>query len=97
MKTSDEIKKILKDNKEDLNSRFNVKTIGIFGSYAREENDEISDLDILVEFHTPIDYFEFLELEDHLSQLTGIKVDLVEKLSLKPFIGRHIIQEAIMI
>ncbi len=50
MKTLSEIKKIILENKKELKEKYKVKTIGIFGSYARGEQKETSDIDILVEF-----------------------------------------------
>ncbi len=92
-----EIKRLLIEHKPELRRRYKVKEIGIFGSYVRGENSETSDLDILVVFDEPIGFFEFLELEDYLSELLGINVDLVSKKALKPYIGQHILQEVIML
>jgi uncharacterized protein len=54
-------------------------------------------VDVLVEFEKPVGLFEFLKLENFLSNLLGVKVDLVSKKALKPHIGEHIVQEVIMI
>jgi len=80
------IKKILEEHKEELKEKYGVKEIGIFGSFVREEQKESSDVDILVEFYpdAEIDLISFVELEDYLSNLIGIKVDLVMKSALKP-------------
>ncbi len=88
-----EIEKILNENKVVLTKQFKVKEIGIFGSIVRGEDKETSDVDILVEFKAPIGLFKFLELEEHLSDLIGRKVDLVSKKALKPRIGKHILRE----
>jgi predicted nucleotidyltransferase len=58
--------------------------VGIFGSYARNEQRTDSDLDILVQLEQPIDFFEFVELEERLSASLGLKVDLVTTASLHP-------------
>ena len=92
-KTLEEIKKILRENETILTDRFKVKEIGIFGSYLREEQKKRSDLDILVEFEEPISLLEFVALERHLSELTGVQVDLVMKTALKPRIGKRILEE----
>lgn len=97
MKTAEEIKTILKLNKEDLKKRFNVKEIGIFGSYIRGEQKVKSDVDILVEFEKPIGIFKFLELEEYLEDLVGAGVDLVSKKALKPRIGEYILEEVVMV
>ncbi len=93
MKNLNEIKKILEENKAELRKRFRVKKIGVFGSYARNEQKNKSDLDILVEFSEPIGLFEFMDLEDYLVDLVGVKIDLVSKKALKPNIGKQILSE----
>ena len=96
-KTLEELKKILKENEVILKERFKVKEIGIFGSYVRREYKKGSDLDVLVEFEEPVSLLEFVALESHLSELIGVKVDLVMKTALKPRIGRHILKEVVYI
>jgi predicted nucleotidyltransferase len=88
---------ILKDHKAELREKYRVKEIGIFGSYVREEYKEKSDLDILVEFEedAKIGLLKFINLENYLSELIAVKVDLVEKSSLKPRIGKNILREVI--
>ena len=97
MKTLKEIEKILKENKAILAKRFKVKEIGIFGSYVRGEQKEKSDVDILVSFYEPISLFEFMDMEEFLTQILGVKVDLVSKKALKPRIGKYILEEVIYI
>ena len=80
-----------------LRERFKVETIGIFGSYVRGEQKRTSDLDILVEFSEAPSLFEFVELEDFLSQKLGIKVDLVMRDALKPRIRDSILSEAVYV
>jgi len=76
-----------------------VKSIGIFGSYIRGEGEKESDLDVLVEFEESADLslLDFIRLENHLSEELGVKVDLVEKRTLKPRIGKHILEEVVRI
>jgi len=89
----DEIKKILTDYKSVLAAKYNVSTIGIFGSYVRDEQAASSDLDILVDFSAPVSLFEFIDLEEELSQLLRVSVDLVSRNALKPYIGKRILDE----
>jgi uncharacterized protein len=89
----DEIKKVLRDYKSVLKDKYNVNTLGIFGSYARSEQAGDSDLDILVDFTTPISLFEFIDMEEELSKLLHIKIDLVSRNALKPYIGKRILNE----
>jgi len=95
MKNIAEIKRKLEKLKPVLKEKFGVKRIGIFGSYLRKEAKRGSDLDILVEFSEPIGFFKFIELEDFLRQKLGVKVDLVLKKALKPFIKEIILKETI--
>ena len=97
MKTIKEITSTLETLKPTLRERFKVETIGVFGSYVRGEQKHQSDIDVLVEFEEPVGLFEFMQLENYLSDQLGVKVDLVSKKALKPHIGEHIMQEVIMI
>ena len=96
-KSFNEIKEIIKKHKKEIKEKYGVKEIGIFGSFVRGEAKEDSDVDILVEFEKPIGFFKFLELEEYLSNLIGRKVDLVSKKALKPHIGKHILEEVIIL
>jgi len=91
------MKQALMERKTFLRERFKVRRIGIFGSWVRNEQKKGSDLDILVEFEEPIGLLDFLALEDYLSDLLGIKVDLVMKSALKPGIGKHILEEVVYV
>ena len=93
MKDLNSIKKILTEHKSRLFEDYHVEFIGIFGSYANGKALEGSDVDILVEFSKPPDMFKFLQLEEHLTLLLGIKVDLVTKKALKPLIRNAILKE----
>ena len=97
MKNLEEIKKILNESKPLIKKNFNVKEIGIFGSYVRGENKRKSDIDLLVEFDEPVGFFTFLDLEEYLEGILGLKVDLVSKKALKPRIGKYILEELIQV
>jgi len=97
MRKLQDIEAKLKENKDLLSERFNVKEIGIFGSFVRGEQKETSDLDILVEFEGGVSLFEIVRLERFLSEILGEKVDLVMKNSLKPRIGKHILREVVYV
>ena len=79
----------------ELRQRYSISYLGVFGSYIRGEQRKKSDLDVLVEFDHPPTLFEFIAIEEQLSELTGVKVDLVMKKVLKPNIGRHILAEVV--
>ena len=76
MKATNEIKQILAEHKEEIKQKYGVRIVGIFGSYARGEQKETSDIDILVELERPIG-FEFFDLWDEIENLLGVKVDIL--------------------
>ncbi len=96
MKTINEIKMILQQNKEELKRKYKIKTIGIFGSFSRNEADEMSDVDILVEFSKPIG-LAFVDLAEELEELLGVKVDLVSVNAVKPKLKKYIEQDLIYV
>ena len=94
MKQVSRFTRILKEHKPELAGRYKVKSLGIFGSYLRGEQRARSDLDVLVEFDDDtLSLLKFIEMERYLSELLGVKVDLVEKSGLRPAIGRRILEE----
>ena len=97
MKTVEEIKEILTEVKTSLKKNYGVKEIGIFGSFVRGSAGKRSDLDILVGFESPVSLLEFMALEEYLSELLGLKVDLVMKSALKPSIGKNILREVVIL
>ena len=98
-KIIEEKKRILKRYEEELKQKYSIKRFGIFGSYIRGEQKEESDFDLLVEFEGDdcIGLLKFINLENFLSDLLGLKVDLVDKSSLKPRIGKQILKEVVYI
>ena len=97
MKTFDEIRKILSEHKKELRQKYKVKEIGFFGSYVRGEQKKKSDVDILVEFDesSTLSLLDFIGFENYLSDVLGVKVDLVEKNTLKPRIGKRVLEEVV--
>ena len=91
------IKQVLNENRSELREKFGIIELGIFGSYVRGEQEATSDLDLLVTFSEPKSLFQFIRIEDHLSKLLGVKVDLVMKKTLKPRIGKRILGEVQLI
>lgn len=88
---------LLRDHLPSLEQRFRVRSLGVFGSFVRHEEHEGSDLDILVSFTEPPSLLGFLALENHLSDLLGVKVDLVMEDALKPRIGERILRERVAV
>lgn len=77
-----------------LKQDYHVHTLEVFGSFVRGEENAGSDLDLLVTFDEVPTLFRFVALENYLSDELGVKVDLVMKNSLKPVIGKFILEEA---
>ncbi len=87
-------KQILKDLKPELKSNYMVKEISIFGSYVREEQTIGSDIDILVEFERPVSLLKIVSLENYLSDILEMKVDIVPKNNIRKELKKYILKEA---
>ncbi len=85
---------IIKDNRKAIHRRFGVKRIGVFGSYARGEGREASDIDVLVEFREPT-FKHFMGLVFYLEELLGRPVDLVTVKALSPYIAPMVKKEVV--
>jgi predicted nucleotidyltransferase len=83
----------LKRMASELRQKYGVARLGIFGSYARNEQREDSDLDLLVAFEVTPGLFKYIELENLLSDSLGVKVDLVMEDALKPAIKERVFRE----
>ncbi|MDD2754926.1 MAG: nucleotidyltransferase family protein [Methanothrix sp.] len=97
MKTLQEVESILRDQKPIIRQRFKVKEIGIFGSFVRGEQNDTSDLDLLIDFEEPIGLIHYVGLQNYLSDKIGERVDLITKSGLKPRISSHILKEVIYV
>ncbi len=96
MRTLEEIKTELETLKPTLKKRFKVETIDIFGSYARKQATEKSDIDLLVTYSTvDYDYFTILGLRNYLRRKLHMKVDIVSKEFLNKHIKEEVLKEAI--
>lgn len=92
-----EFKRKIGSNIEFLRKNYNVKTIGIFGSFARGDQKKTSDIDIIVEFKKTPDLLKFIELERYFEKLLRIKVDLVRKFSVRPELKDKIFKEVVQV
>lgn len=92
-----QIKQIIATHARPLQEEFGVQKLGVFGSFARNDQTERSDIDILVEFSQSPSLFKFLKLEETLSALLGRKVDLVTKKALKPAIKDDVLKGVIYV
>lgn len=80
-----------------LAQRYGVRSLRMFGSYVRHQQRPDSDLDLLVTFVEPPSLLKFIELENYLSDLLGMKVDLVMADALRPRIAERILGEAVAV
>ncbi len=97
MSSLEQIKNSVLKVKPYLIQRYAVESLYIFGSYAREEQKDDSDIDILVDFKKTPDLLTFIELEEYLSDKLNINVDLVPKRKLKKQLKEQILNEAIAV
>lgn len=96
MKSLQRIRNQLKVLQPTLKKDYAVESLELFGSYVRGEQNEKSDLDVLVTFSEPndVDLLKFIELRLLLKDELGIEVDLVEKDAIKPRLKKRILEEA---
>ena len=89
---------ILEAHRQELRERFGVKSLRLFGSVARDEASEQSDVDVVVDFDETPSLFGFLRLQGYLRDLLGTKVDLVTESGLKerarPFVEKDAVNVA---
>jgi len=93
------IKQKIALNKAYLEKTYGVQEIGIFGSFARGDNTEKSDVDISIELDrtVPVGLFEFARMKFYLEDVLGKKVDLIMKNGIKPLIKDRILSQMIII
>ena len=97
--TLEQITKILKKKKAEIQQKYKVKDIGIFGSYVRGEQKSRSDVDILVEFSEEDipGLYKFIEFEKYIEQIKRKKVDLVRRGAIRAELRDIILKEVIYI
>ena len=95
MDTLSEIKQKLSQQQEYLVNSYGVTIVGVFGSYARNEQKQGSDVDILIDIvdDSHLDLFDLVRLEKYLTDLLGIKADIAIKRNLRKRIGKRILDE----
>jgi len=76
---------------------FHAKIIGIFGSYARNEQTDKSDLDVLVRFMDGATMFDLVSLGDFLEEKLGVKIDIVSERALRKELEKSILQEVVLV
>jgi len=89
------VRGILRQQLPLLAERYGVASLGLFGSYIHGEVHAGSDVDVLVRFRETPGLLRYVELENYLSDLLGVHVDLVMAEALKPRIGQRILAEVV--
>ena len=84
MYTKEDILRLLKKNKASLIKKYPISELGLFGSYARGDYQEQSDIDILVDFNQRIDGFDYIKLAHEFEDIFKKKIDLVSRKAIKP-------------
>lgn len=97
MLTLDEIRETIRQHGNVLAERYGVSVVGVFGSYVRGKEKRGSDLDLLAEILRPISLLELVGAEIYLSEVLGVKVDLVPKRSLREELRDAILKEAVAV
>ncbi len=97
MKTVEQIRTAIRQHEEVLVERYGVKVVGLFGSYVRREHRKRSDLDLLVDIVRPISLLELIGAELYLSEVLGVKVDLIPKRDVREELRETIFREALSI
>ena len=98
MKTFAEVQYFFNRNKPILRQKYNwLSELGIFGSYVRGEQNEDSDVDVLVDYTEAPDLIELIDFEHYLSDNLGMKVDVVTKNGLKPRLKERILSEVVYV
>ena len=87
--------RVLKQRNAELERQFEVKSLLLFGSVARDEASFASDVDLLVEFNRSVGYFGLFALQDYPEKLLGCQVDLGTLNSLKPYMRERVLGETI--
>jgi predicted nucleotidyltransferase len=95
-KTRDEILSLLVQNKSELENRFKVRRMALFGSYARGDQQSGSDVDIMVDIDPSVG-LEFVTLAERIEQFLGLPVELVSRRAIKPNKLKYIEQDLIYV
>jgi len=88
---------LLNQHHDQIRERFDAKHLALFGSAARDELREDSDIDVLVEFEGPATFDGYIGLQSYLEALVHAKVDLATDAMIKPRMRRHIEKDLIRV
>jgi predicted nucleotidyltransferase len=96
-RTLDDILERLRRIKPDLETRYPIRELAVFGSYARGEQTEDSDVDVLVDVGRGMSLFDLAGLQMELADALGVPVDVVTKNSLRPTVATQVLSERIVL
>ena len=88
---------VLREHLPELGERYGVESLGIFGPYVHGEQLKGSHLDLLVDFNRSIGLFDFVGLQEEISKILGVKVDIVREQGLELQVGEQILAEVVRI
>lgn len=95
MYNTGEIIDMLRIKKKELEKKYPISELALFGSYARGDNDEQSDIDILIDFNGRIDGFDYIKIAHELEDIFHAKIDLVSRKGIQlkylPFVYKNLI------
>lgn len=92
-----EYARVLREHLTELGERYGVESLGIFGPYVHGEQSKKSHLDLLVDFNRSIGLFDFVGLQEEISKMLGVKVDLVREQGLELEVGEQILAEVVRV
>lgn len=92
-----EYARVLREHLPELGGRYGVESLGIFGPHVHGEQSKGSHLDLLVDFNRSIGLLDFVGLQEDISKILGIKVDLVREQGLELQVGEQILAEVVRV
>ena len=95
MRPLEEVTAELRAMLPELRARWPIVRLGVFGSYVRGEQGQDSDLDLLVDLDRPVSLFTFLQMEEEIGRRLGLRVEMVTRPALRPYIGDSILRELV--
>ena len=90
-----QIRLLMLERKDEIKEKFKAEVIGIFGSYARSEEKEGSDIDVLVRFGEGASLFDLVGLGYYLEDIFGVPVDVVSERALHPMMKDDVLRELV--
>ena len=95
--TGNQVIQRLRDRAPEIRQQFGIEDLAVFGSVARDEATDASDVDLLVGFRGVADFDRFMDLKFYLEELLGARVDLVTHKALRPAMRPEVDREAIRV